>query len=169
MFWSPLTYSLLHSDWTHLIVNSAWMLAFGAAVARRFGAVRFLAFGCVCSLGGAALHYVFHVGDVAPVIGASAVVSGFMGAASRFAFGRSGLRQDLVLAPALSLVQTFSNRQVMMFLAIWFGLNFLFGSGLVPIAGEDQSIAWQAHIGGFAAGLLLFSFFDPAGKYSPHR
>ena len=28
----------------------------------------------------------------------------------------------------------------------------------------DQSVAWQAHIGGFLAGLLLFSLFDPVPR-----
>ena len=28
-------------------------------------------------------------------------------------------------------------------------------------SGADQEIAWQAHIGGFLAGLLLFTAFDP--------
>jgi membrane associated rhomboid family serine protease len=41
-------------------------------------------------------------------------------------------------------------------------LNALFGLGTLPIAGEGQEIAWQAHIGGFVAGLLLFKTFDPA-------
>ena len=35
------------------------------------------------------------------------------------------------------------------------------GLGSAPFTGPSQSIAWQAHIGGFFAGLLLFSFFDP--------
>jgi len=29
---------------------------------------------------------------------------------------------------------------------------------------SDQVVAWQAHIGGFLAGLILFSWFDPALK-----
>jgi membrane associated rhomboid family serine protease len=29
------------------------------------------------------------------------------------------------------------------------------------MVGEGQSVAWQAHIGGFLAGLLLFRLFDP--------
>ena len=41
-------------------------------------------------------------------------------------------------------------------------LNALFGLGTLPIAGEGQEIAWQAHIGGFVAGLHLFNAFDPA-------
>jgi membrane associated rhomboid family serine protease len=44
----------------------------------------------------------------------------------------------------------------------WVGLNALFGLGALPIVGEGQEIAWQAHIGGFVAGLLLFNAFDPA-------
>jgi membrane associated rhomboid family serine protease len=47
------------------------------------------------------------------------------------------------------------------FLAVWFGVNLLFGLGSVSIIGDDHSVAWQAHVGGFLAGLLLFSAFDP--------
>ena len=47
------------------------------------------------------------------------------------------------------------------FLAVWFAINLLFGLGSLSIAGYEQNIAWQAHIGGFLAGLLLFSLFDP--------
>jgi membrane associated rhomboid family serine protease len=32
--------------------------------------------------------------------------------------------------------------------------------GSLPITGSDQPVAWEAHIGGFLAGLLLFSWFD---------
>jgi membrane associated rhomboid family serine protease len=32
----------------------------------------------------------------------------------------------------------------------------------LPIGGNDQPVAWEAHIGGFVAGLVLFSLFDPA-------
>jgi membrane associated rhomboid family serine protease len=50
---------------------------------------------------------------------------------------------------------------VLLFLAVWFGINLLFGLGSLPITGSDNTVAWQAHIGGFLAGLLLFSWFDP--------
>ena len=52
---------------------------------------------------------------------------------------------------------------------MWFGLNLLFGLGSVSIVtGEKQSVAWEAHIGGFLAGLLLFSLFDPV-RPAPFR
>jgi len=31
----------------------------------------------------------------------------------------------------------------------------------MPGVGDNQVVAWQAHIGGFLAGLVLFSWFDP--------
>jgi len=160
-FWSPLTYGFLHGDWMHLLMNVIWMVAFGAAVARRFGNLRFVLFCAVTSIGGAAAHYLFFAGDMVPVIGASAVVSGFMGAASRFALGQGRFGKDLSRAPALNLVQTFSNKQVLVFLGVWFAINFLFGSGILQPGEGGQTIAWQAHVGGFLSGLLLFSVFDP--------
>jgi len=56
------------------------------------------------------------------------------------------------------------DRRVVIFLVVWFGLNFLFGLGSLSITGAEQSVAWQAHIGGFAAGLLLFGLFDPVPR-----
>jgi hypothetical protein len=41
------------------------------------------------------------------------------------------------------------------------GSAFRFGLGSISMAGVEQAIAWQAHIGGFLAGLLAFAAFDP--------
>jgi membrane associated rhomboid family serine protease len=42
-------------------------------------------------------------------------------------------------------------------------LNALFGFGTIAFGVEaGQEIAWQAHVGGFFAGLILFKAFDPA-------
>ncbi len=57
------------------------------------------------------------------------------------------------------------DRRVLIFLVVWFGINLLFGLGSMPLAGEGQMVAWQAHIGGFVAGLLLFSWFDPKPEF----
>jgi membrane associated rhomboid family serine protease len=50
---------------------------------------------------------------------------------------------------------------VLIFVGVWLGLNLMLGLGTIPVSGEGASIAWEAHIGGFVAGLLLFSVFDP--------
>jgi membrane associated rhomboid family serine protease len=63
--------------------------------------------------------------------------------------------------PAAPLLVTLRNPRVIAFLAVWFGFNLLFGLGSLPVIADGQSVAWQAHVGGFLAGLLLFSAFDP--------
>jgi membrane associated rhomboid family serine protease len=52
---------------------------------------------------------------------------------------------------------------VLIFLGVWFVVNLGFGLGTLPGDFGGGSIAWQAHIGGFIAGLLLFPLFDPVG------
>ena len=88
--WAFLSYSLLHGSAMHIIFNLLWMAIFGSALARRFGAARFLAFSALCSIGGACAHLLTHWGEAAPMIGASAVVSGHMAASIRFVFEHGG-------------------------------------------------------------------------------
>jgi membrane associated rhomboid family serine protease len=166
--WSFVTYSLLHANLSHIGFNVLWLLPFGSALARRFGAIRFFLFMAVTAAAGALAHLVTHEHAVAPMIGASASVSGAMAAAIRFAFVQGSFlsfsRGDAAAAarvPALSLSRALRNRRVLGFLAIWFGVNIVFGVGSIAIGADGASVAWQAHIGGFFAGLLLFSLFDP--------
>jgi membrane associated rhomboid family serine protease len=165
--WTFVTYSLLHADWMHLLFNAVWLLAFGTPLARRFGTVRFLAFFAVTAAAGAVAHLVTHFGQMVPMVGASGAISGAMSGAMRFAFQRGGPLtfggSKSYRVPALSLADSFRDPRVLAFLAVWFGLNLLFGLGSVSLTGNEQPVAWQAHVGGFLAGLLLFSWFDPVG------
>jgi membrane associated rhomboid family serine protease len=166
--WTFVTYSLLHANLSHIGFNVLWLLPFGSALARRLGAIRFFVFMAVTAVAGALAHLVTHEHAVAPMIGASASVSGTMAAAIRFAFVRGSFlsfsRGDADAAarvPALSLTRALCDGRVLAFLAVWFGVNIIFGIGSISIGAEGASVAWQAHIGGFFAGLLLFSLFDP--------
>jgi membrane associated rhomboid family serine protease len=169
--WTFVTYSLLHANLTHLGFNVLWLLPFGSALARRFGAVRFFLFLAVTAAAGALAHLVTHEHAVAPMIGASASVSGAMAAAIRFAFARGSFlsfsRSDADTAarvPALPLSRALRDGRVVGFLAVWFGVNIIFGVGAIGVDSETTSVAWQAHIGGFVAGLLLFALFDPVPR-----
>lgn len=163
--WTFVTYAFLHGSWVHLGLNAVWLLAFGTPVARRFGPFRFLAFFAVTAAAGAAAHLIVYIGEPVPVVGASAAISGFMAAAMRFAFQRRGplIERDAesYRVPALPLTAVLRNRRVLIFLVVWFALNILFGIGSLSVDGSEQTIAWQAHIGGFLAGLFAFSAFDP--------
>lgn len=169
--WAFVSYSLLHGGAMHIIFNLLWMAIFGSALARRFGAGRFLVFSALCSVGGAFAHLATHWGEGAPMIGASAAVSGQMAGAIRFIFELGGplgafRRSDQAAyhVPAQPLADCFRNQQVLVFVAVWFGLNLFFGIMSSPAAGQPASVAWQAHIGGFVAGLALFPFFDPVQR-----
>jgi membrane associated rhomboid family serine protease len=173
--WTFVTYSLLHANISHIGFNVLWLLPFGSALARRFGAWRFFVFMAVTAAAGALAHLVTHEHALAPMIGASASVSGTMAAAIRFAFVRGsflsfsrGDADAAAMVPAQPLRQALRDPRVLAFLAIWFGVNIVFGVASIAIGADGASIAWQAHIGGFVAGLLLFSLFDPVPRALPH-
>ena len=163
--WTFVTYALIHADLSHLILNCVWLLAFCSPLARRLGRMRFIAFMATTAAAGAAVHLVTHFGDLLPVIGISASISGAMAATMRFAFQRPLMawrdRDEVYRVPAASLSASLRDKRVLAFLLAWFGVNLLFG--LVPLGagGVSQSVAWQAHIGGFLAGLVAFAVFDP--------
>ena len=165
--WTFVTYALIHADLSHLIFNAVWLLAFGSPVARRFGSLRFTAFMAMTAAAGAAVHLVTHFGELLPMVGASAAISGSMAAAARFAFQRGGPlemwrdRAEACRVPAAPLSVSLRDPRVIAFLLVWFGVNILFGVFSMGMPGVEQAIAWQAHIGGFLAGLLAFAAFDP--------
>src|SRR3989440_5828880 len=170
--WTFVSYALIHGDWTHLGINCVWLLAFGTPVARRFGAMRYLAFFAVTSAAGAATHLATHSNAFVPMVGASASISGFMAAAMRFAFQRSGPlgllgRDDAAYrVPALPLSAVLRDPRVLAFLVVWFALNLLFGIGSLSLDGGEQAIAWPAHIGRLFSGLLAVAGVRP-GKPGP--
>lgn len=169
--WTFVTYAFIHGDLMHLGVNLVWLLPFGTAVARRFGPARFLALFVATAATGALAHLLTHGRELVPMIGASAAISGFMAAAIRFAFQKGGplglfrrTEQDAYRVPAAPLSAVLMDFRVLAFLVVWFGLNTIFGMGSVSMPGAEQSVAWQAHIGGFLAGLFLFALFDPVPR-----
>ena len=149
------SYMGLHADWTHLVINSLWLLAFGPIVARRFGAGLFLVFFILCGIAGAVFYLGFEWGSSYPVIGASGAISGLMAAGLRMLPGQTpwAVESQAPLAPIFS-------RQILMFTAVWAAINLLAGLTGLGMAGEQGLIAWQAHLGGFLAGLLLSGPFD---------
>lgn len=145
----------LHGDWPHVILNSLWLLAFGPIVARRFGAPLFLLFFFLCGAAGAGAYLLFNWGSPDPVVGASGAVSGLMAAGIRLMPGLFSwaVPGEMRLAPILS-------RPVLSFTIAWTGLNVFVGLIGAGFLGSDGAIAWQAHLGGYFAGLLLAGLFD---------
>ena len=147
--WQPLVTSLfLHGGWLHLLGNAAFALAFGTPVARRMGEdaagavvffLFFLACGVLANIGFAALA----PNDRAPLVGASGAIAGLMGATSR------------LMTPTRRLAG-FTSPPVVGMAASWLVVNIIVA--FVPLATPGHAIvAWQAHLAGYIAGLLLIS------------
>ena len=157
--WTFVTYSLLHANLSHIGFNVLWLLPFGSALARRFGAVRFFAFMAVTAAAGALAHLVTHEHAVAPMIGASASVSGTMAAAIRFAFVQGSFlsfsRGDADAAakvPALSLMRALRNPASWAFLAS--------GSASTSSSASDRSRSAQTAPA--SPGRRISADFSPA-------
>ena len=154
-----LSYMAIHNDYTHLAINCLWLFAFGPIVARRFGTMLFLLFFIVCGVLAAATHLAYNWGSLDPVIGASGAISGLMAAGMRLlptvrpAWAADGPPTEAPMLPLWS-------RQIVLFTLVWAALNIVAGFTGLGMAGEVGLIAWQAHLGGYAAGLLLSGPFD---------
>ena len=168
--WTALTYALLHGSWSHVLLNGVWLAAFGTPIARRCGVVRFMVIFLAATAGGAAVHAACNASSVIPMIGASAGVSGLTAAAATFVFARTqsqsfhiALRTEPHNRPRQSFGALLRNRSAAAFLAVWFGTNLVFGLLAEPLGMIDSGVAWEAHLGGFVTGLLLFPWLDGPG------
>jgi membrane associated rhomboid family serine protease len=157
---------LLHGDWLHVIINSVWMLAFGSVLARRMGSARFLAVSAASAAAGAGFNLLWHWGgELTLLVGASGAISGQLAGAVRLMFAEGGSlatlgRQRFETVRALSLGETLRTPAALMFLAVWFVITIFAGAVSFGPPGEAARIAWEAHVGGFLAGLVFFGLFD---------
>ena len=166
--WSFLTYAFLHADWLHLFFNSLWLLIFGSVVARRLGPFRFLVLAAAAAILGAVATLLTHWGEVAIVIGASGAVSGVMAAAIPLMYG-GGLRlgdtyrMDIATVTPLRPLEILTNRRAFIFTLVWIAVTLFSGASGWTGASfvEEGRIAWEAHLGGFIAGLFTFYWLDP--------
>jgi membrane associated rhomboid family serine protease len=146
-----LTSLFLHGGWPHALMNAAFALAFGAPVARLFGhspagVLAFFIFYLVCGVLAGLAFVALHSTGTNAVVGASGAVAGLMGAAARLMEHPGRLGSPL-------------SRSALSVGAAWAIVNLLVAAtGLAPGSG-GAPIAWEAHVGGFVAGLLLVGPF----------
>ena len=157
--WSILFTSMfLHGSWMHVLANSVAALAFGPPVARLFGenlrgAATFVGFYLVCGVIAGLGFVATDFWGSPPAVGASGAIAGLIGAAARIIEGRGRV------GPLLG-------RTVIGMTVTWSLANVILGvSGLTPGA-MGMPVAWQAHLFGYAAGLLLIGpFARLAGRH----
>jgi rhomboid family protein len=139
-----ISYMFLHSGWMHLISNMLFLWVFADNVEDAFGHWGFLIFYILCGVAGALTHTFLDPASRAPLIGASAAVSGVLGA---YVILYPKARVWILLLMRLPL-----RIPAIWVLGGWFVLQII---SLILAAKNDLEVAWWAHIGGFIVGLAL--------------
>jgi len=155
--WDTLVTALfLHSSWAHALMNAAALLAFGSPVARLFGVgprgtLVFFSYYLLCAALASLGFGLLHPGSTVLLVGASGAVSALMGASARIVAGR-GLPGPFLSAPVLGMT------------GAWVAVNLIIALiGFAPGVGEGP-VAWEAHLIGYAAGLMLLDLFTWAAR-----
>jgi membrane associated rhomboid family serine protease len=150
--WSTiLTSMFIHGGWAHLIGNMLYLFIFGDNVEDAMGHARYLLFYLLCGTGAAWAHVLSGPGSVVPTIGASGAIAGVLGA-YLVLYPRAGVLTLIPLGFFFRIVRV----PAVAVLGFWIVLQIVLGLVSLPLAGGTPGgTAWFAHIGGFAAGLIL--------------
>ncbi len=141
------SFMFLHGGFFHLLGNMWFLYIFGDNVEDRLGPVRYAAFYLLCGWISGLSHIVLNLHSTAPTIGASGAVAGVMGA--YFLLHPSSKILTLIL---IIFIPWFVEIPAFFFLGLWFLIQLFNASARSGAAG---GIAWWAHIGGFAGGMIL--------------
>lgn len=146
------TCMFLHAGWLHIIGNMWFLWIFGANVEDRIGPLAYLFFYLLCGVGSSIAQTAFSWGSHIPALGASGAISGVLGAYIIF-FPTS----QIYTLVTLFIIWFRARIPAIVFIGLWFVLQALSAFGSLGASGRVESggVAWWAHIGGFALGLLL--------------
>ena len=154
-FWFTLLTSMfLHGGWMHLGGNMLYLWIFGDNIERAMGTARFLGFYLICGVVAGLAHIVFSGGSAVPSVGASGAISGVLGGyLLLFPQNRVRvlMRGGIASVPAIVV------------LGFWIVIQLFSQIGSIAETSDGGGVAYMAHIGGFAAGLVLVKLFT-AGR-----
>ena len=145
------TAMFLHAGLAHLVGNMLFLWIFGDNIEDRLGHGRFAWFYLLCGCAAAFAQTALNPDSRVPMVGASGAIAGVMGA-------------YLILFPHSRIVMLFPFPPIVfelpavLFLVMWFAIQFLNGLGSLAMFGASQwsgGVAFWAHVAGFAAGVVL--------------
>jgi membrane associated rhomboid family serine protease len=163
-YWPFVTNLFLHGGWLHVLGNLWTLWIFGDNVEDRMGPGRFLAFYLLCGILANATHFLANPSSTLPTVGASGAIAGVLGAYFvLFPFSRV-----IALFPVL-FFPVFFEVPAVLYLFFWF-LSQVLGGTLQGLGPEEVGgVAFWAHAGGFAAGVVLHRLFLPPRGRRPRR
>jgi membrane associated rhomboid family serine protease len=141
----------MHGGWMHLIGNMWFLWVFGKNIEGTTGSAPFVWFYLLCGIAADYVYVFFSPGSEIPLVGASGAISGVLGAYLMLHPKAS----ITTLAPGFYSIKL----PAWFFLIIWFGMQVLLQLASVSRGHSGGGVAYLAHIGGFATGLILIFFF----------
>ena len=142
-FLTPLTATLVHSGWIHLGFNLLMLVFCGSQVERVLGKTGIVALFLVGAYAAALAQWAVDPAGMVPMVGASGAISAVVGAFA-LSFGRAkAFTNNLRINRWINVAWLLAAWVVLQLMMGWLDT----GQGVLP--------ATAAHIGGFAAGLLL--------------
>jgi membrane associated rhomboid family serine protease len=150
-----ITSMFLHSGWLHIGGNMLFLWIFGNNIEDVLGPVRFLLLYLLSGVAAALSQAFSDPTSTAPMIGASGAIAGVLGA-YLLVYPRANVHVFLWIVIFFRMITI----PAWIVLGVWFGLQLL--SGLVADP-DDAGVAFWAHVGGFAAGVILILVLKPRG------
>jgi membrane associated rhomboid family serine protease len=145
----------MHGGLLHIGGNMLFLWVFGNNVEDAMGRFRFIVFYLLGGVAAMALQTAVGPSATVPSIGASGAVAAVLGG-----YLLIYPRARVLTLVFLFVFFTFIQIPAMFFLVIWFGQQLLFGYlDYVDPTGGGGGVAYFAHIGGFAFGLLAIRAF----------
>jgi len=147
------TAMFLHSGFMHLVGNMLYLWIFGDNIEAAMGSLRFVVFYLLCGLGAALGQVLVDPLSHLPMIGASGAISGVLGA-YLLLYPRTEVETLVLLGYFARLVRL----PALVVLGLWIVMQLF--SGLLSLGVQvTGGVAWFAHIGGFATGIILIGLF----------
>jgi len=144
----------IHGGWLHLLGNMLYLWIFGDNVEDRLGHGRYLFFYLTCGVIAALVHAAVFTQSKVPCVGASGAISGVLVAYLIF-FPKARVSTLFVIFIFIKVVRL----PAVLLLGVWIVLQIL--GGMQSLTAAAGGVAWFAHIGGLAAGLLLSLMMRP--------
>jgi rhomboid family protein len=156
------TSMFLHGGWMHILGNMWFMWIFGNNVEDAMGRFRFVVFYLLTGVAAALTQVFITPASAVPMVGASGAISGVMGA-----YIVLYPRVRVFMLIVLGFYVTSMAWPAWMMLGYWLVLQFV--SGLMAIDKEGGGVAFWAHFGGFAAGVVLIKLFARSDYLAEHQ
>ena len=140
----------LHGGFIHLIGNMWFLWIFGDNIEDKLGHFKFIAFYFLCGIIASSVHVFFNSQSNVPCVGASGAIAGVLGA-YMVTFPRARV---VTIVPLFVFIQVMELPAIVV-LGFWFVIQFFNGAASITASASGAGVAWWAHIGGFAAGVII--------------